>query len=321
MDDFSKASFLTGIILSWNLYGILTVQTYLYYLAFPKDRKWTKCVVYAIYVLETVHTVIVTIGYNTFVDIPLAHPPVPIGQIVSNSLMFIFIPVTGGLAISESIDGNPVSLITTSVYAYRIRVVTQSRIVAWVLLVLSCVQFIAAVIFVAGPISGSAIREYISWLTGDGSLVLKRRNPIMAYIWLGVSVVCDVTVATIMVYALSKERILSKEMRWRISKLLRLTMETGAVTATSSWTKALYLVPMIILSKVYANALMVLLNNRMSIVGSRRRPPADLMITQLSELRFQPTHEERVGLHVNFETQRGRKSGEELCSTDAPSSV
>lgn len=40
-------------LLHWGLFGTLSVQLYLYYLAFPKDRTSTKCLVYGIYVAAT----------------------------------------------------------------------------------------------------------------------------------------------------------------------------------------------------------------------------------------------------------------------------
>ncbi|KIL57222.1 hypothetical protein M378DRAFT_88183 [Amanita muscaria Koide BX008] len=44
-------------LFNWLLYGVLTVQLYLYYLAFPNDRAWTKAAVYTVYVLETIQVI------------------------------------------------------------------------------------------------------------------------------------------------------------------------------------------------------------------------------------------------------------------------
>ncbi|PFH45057.1 hypothetical protein AMATHDRAFT_44249 [Amanita thiersii Skay4041] len=97
-------------------------------------------------------------------------------------------------------------------------------------------------------------------------------------------------------------RILSKEIRRKVSQLLRLIVETGMATATANvitlillttakWTKTAYIVPITVLSKVYGNAMLVLLNNCMTIPGSRRRPPTmDVVVTNLSSLEFQTGH-------------------------------
>ncbi|PFH48145.1 hypothetical protein AMATHDRAFT_107132, partial [Amanita thiersii Skay4041] len=50
-----------GNLLNWWLFGALSVQIYLYYLAFPKDRIWNKVIVYTIYFLEVVHTIVLTV--------------------------------------------------------------------------------------------------------------------------------------------------------------------------------------------------------------------------------------------------------------------
>ncbi|EIM90625.1 uncharacterized protein STEHIDRAFT_41812, partial [Stereum hirsutum FP-91666 SS1] len=44
---------LVGIVLNWFLFGILTVQVYIYYSSFPTDSKRIKILVYGIYLVET----------------------------------------------------------------------------------------------------------------------------------------------------------------------------------------------------------------------------------------------------------------------------
>ncbi|KIM49806.1 hypothetical protein M413DRAFT_21944 [Hebeloma cylindrosporum] len=57
------------VLLNSGLLGVLSVQVYLYYLAFPNDRSYMKCLVYGIYFLEFVQSVfIVEAGFQTFVN-------------------------------------------------------------------------------------------------------------------------------------------------------------------------------------------------------------------------------------------------------------
>ncbi|SJL07388.1 uncharacterized protein ARMOST_10735 [Armillaria ostoyae] len=62
--------YILGCLLNWGLFGALSVQLYLYYLAFPNDRRFTKYLVYGIYVVESVQTILVahdafaTFGYG-----------------------------------------------------------------------------------------------------------------------------------------------------------------------------------------------------------------------------------------------------------------
>ncbi|KAK0496889.1 hypothetical protein EDD18DRAFT_1073448, partial [Armillaria luteobubalina] len=51
-------------LLHWGLSGTLSVQLYLYYLAFPNDRKFTKYLAYCIYIAEFVQAIRVT--HDTF---------------------------------------------------------------------------------------------------------------------------------------------------------------------------------------------------------------------------------------------------------------
>ncbi|KAF7354104.1 hypothetical protein MVEN_01097800 [Mycena venus] len=49
-----------GYFLNWGLLGTLTLQLYLYYQAFPKDRSFTKCLVFGVYAIVLVQTMLVT---------------------------------------------------------------------------------------------------------------------------------------------------------------------------------------------------------------------------------------------------------------------
>ncbi|KAF8883645.1 hypothetical protein CPB84DRAFT_1789931 [Gymnopilus junonius] len=45
-----------GTLINWALYGVLSVQTYVYYLNFPDDNIWNKLLVYGSYIVEVVQT-------------------------------------------------------------------------------------------------------------------------------------------------------------------------------------------------------------------------------------------------------------------------
>ncbi|PFH47007.1 hypothetical protein AMATHDRAFT_7162 [Amanita thiersii Skay4041] len=131
---------LLGMILNWYLYGIFTLQTYYYHLAFPRDNEWTRTLVYSLYVLETAHAIVVTIGYSSYnsffgnpYDLPLTKTTTP-----AIYPMYSGIPAIGGI----------VALITNSMYARRVLIITQSKILAWVLYLLAGIQFVAAIVFV-----------------------------------------------------------------------------------------------------------------------------------------------------------------------------
>ncbi|KIL63441.1 hypothetical protein M378DRAFT_79720, partial [Amanita muscaria Koide BX008] len=102
-------------------------------------------------------------------------------------------------------------------------------------------------------------------------------------LWIGLSVINDTLIAVVMVRALSGHHSPSYHTEWRTMRLMRLIVETGCATgivnlaslllvAVSAYIGDVFSAPLIILSKVYANSIMVLLNNRISIVGSRNVP-------------------------------------------------
>jgi len=51
---------LFGTLINWLLLGVLTMQSYVYYLCFPRDDCWIKFSAYGLYLLEIVQTVLIT---------------------------------------------------------------------------------------------------------------------------------------------------------------------------------------------------------------------------------------------------------------------
>ncbi|EEB91836.1 hypothetical protein MPER_09740, partial [Moniliophthora perniciosa FA553] len=58
---------LVAYFLIWFFYGILCLQLYLYYQAFPFDPKFLKVIVYLMFTLETLQTILITHdGFDIF---------------------------------------------------------------------------------------------------------------------------------------------------------------------------------------------------------------------------------------------------------------
>ncbi|EMD36318.1 hypothetical protein CERSUDRAFT_95652 [Gelatoporia subvermispora B] len=100
-----------------------------------------------------------------------------------------------------------------------------------------------------------------------------------ADVWLGGTALCDVLIASLMVYYLSRGRTGFKKTDSMINNLIRMTLETGlsilSIFELCMFTifqhNFFHLVPAFMLSKLYSNSLLVLLNNRLTI-GLRERP-------------------------------------------------
>jgi len=229
-----------GNLINWFLYGVLTVQLYLYYVAFPHDRALYKAVVYVVYFLESVHSIGLAAGLSIMMINPMEK---------SANITIILLTITGGL----------MSMISQCLYAFRIRSITEMLIIPVFIVVLAIVQMGAAI----------------------AALIATPNYPF--YAWIGLTVINDVLIAVVMVRALSGHRSPSYHTEWKTMRLIRLVVETGCATATVDLLALLfvafqptigdvYTAPLIILSKVYANSIMVLLNNRMTIIGSRNLP-------------------------------------------------
>jgi len=233
-------------LVNWFLWGVLTVQLYLYYVAFPNDRTVYKSVVYVVYFVESVHAIGLAAGLSIMM--------VDMSNMNDNgwvNITVILLTLCGGL----------MSLITQCLYAFRIRAITEMLIIPGIITMLAVLQLVAALVSLSPVL------------------------PIYPFfLWIGLSVINDTLIAVVMVRALSGHHSPSYHTEWKTMRLMRLIVETGCATATvnllslilvavSAYIGEVFSAPLIILSKVYANSIMVLLNNRISIVGSRNIPP------------------------------------------------
>ncbi|PBK66302.1 hypothetical protein ARMSODRAFT_1086790 [Armillaria solidipes] len=266
--------YIVGCLLNWGLFGTLSVQLYLYYLAFPNDRRFTKCLVYGIYVIEFVQTMLVahdafaTFGYG-FGDMDAL-----------NRLNFswLTVPVMGAV----------VSCVGRVFYAYRIFVLSKSRIIPiFVFLQVSLTSFVAAIITGIYTFQASDTTKLNSW-----------KMYIAVGIWCIASVLGDILIAICMTYyassfSLSLMRSTTNFRRTRVlvTKIIRLTIETGSVTAVVALLRFIlfaafphqtfYATPAMIAPKLYANCVYMVLNSRFQIIGGRDiyKSPTNMSIT------------------------------------------
>jgi hypothetical protein len=241
---------IVGYLFNWGLFGILSVQVYLFHLAFPNDPLRNKVLVYAVFVLEILQTIIITRsafhvfgdGYGNFSffnDVELA---------------WLDVPVITGI----------VAFVAEGFYAYRISVLAQSYWVAGVIMFFALLQLGGAI--AAAVVLKNAI------LFSD---LLGREYSIAAGIWNGGSALCDVIIAVCMTYYLSRRGSgAMQKTRMGLRRVIRLVIETGTTTAAIAILNLVllnlpgtsyYLVPSEILAKVYSNSMMVVLNSRMKI--------------------------------------------------------
>ncbi|KAJ6543515.1 hypothetical protein DFH09DRAFT_1390601 [Mycena vulgaris] len=154
------------------------------------------------------------------------------------------------------------AFIGQSFYAYRVYVLSKSWLIPTLIVVVSMTSSVGG--FITGAFTLKA---------GNLGLLNDQKNAITTGgVWCGASALSDIIIAVCMTYYVSFMRIL-------VSKLIRLTIETGSLTALAALAtlslslafpnRNYYLTPAALLPKLYANCILVVLNARIQIVGGR----------------------------------------------------
>ncbi|KAJ7154332.1 hypothetical protein C8R43DRAFT_1000866 [Mycena crocata] len=245
---------LFGMFFNYGLMGSLVVQVYQYYSAFPKDRKLTKAIVYTVFILELTQTGIMSyFAYTIFGS--------GFGNVVEfDKSALEWFPVC--------ILGSLIAGIVQLYYAYRLRLFSSSNVASGIVAVLAVIQI------------GSGIGQgVISKLATERSNLSGK--PICVTIWLLSSALCDLMIAASMAFYLKQgsQFIQSAKMKDFITRIVRYTVETGAITAIVAVVQlAVFLAypnnnffetPNWTLGKLYSNSLLVLLNARAITIGGR----------------------------------------------------
>ncbi|TFK41598.1 hypothetical protein BDQ12DRAFT_710646 [Crucibulum laeve] len=106
---------------------------------------------------------------------------------------------------------------------------------------------------------------------------------IIVLLWNGFSATCDLLIALCMIYQLLNSETGFHKTHIMLNKLIRITIETGFVTATAAVANAIlyigfratpdissyFAIPAISIGKLYAITLFVIINSRLNVVGGR----------------------------------------------------
>lgn len=237
---------LLGYLFHWGLFGVLSVQLYTYYVSFPNDGRITKTLVYATYCLEVVQTILLTRDcWKTFAE--------GFGNLLavdSTHLIWLAAPVFIGI----------VSCPVQIYYAYRVYVLSRSRVLCAVICVFALLQ------------GSSAIAEGVAGYQIGNFHDLAKYSFVSCSIWLAGSAACDSIITCSMVYLLLKRNSGIAQTNTTIIRLVHLVIETGMLTAGAALLElilflrfpndAFHATVAFTLAKLYSNSLMVLFNNR-----------------------------------------------------------
>ncbi|KAK0234862.1 hypothetical protein EDD85DRAFT_938993 [Armillaria nabsnona] len=255
---------LIGSLMSFILYGILCDQIW--------DNLTSKTVVYVLWLTETVETVINI--YDTF-DI-FCYDFGDLSGLDDVHITWFTIPILSGFAV--------VGCIAQLFYAWRMY--KFSKKARWLCITISVIAFIQ---FAAAICCGIEVRN-----SGHYSNLPKNSKvKVTAIIWLGGAALCDTAIALCMTYLLIRSQTGLKSTRILLSRLIRLTIETGTITGwpfirkldrISSFTiyaaaiaaadmaffladhnnNNYYTVPANCLVKIYSNTVLAVCNSRMT---------------------------------------------------------
>ncbi|KAJ6566530.1 hypothetical protein B0H19DRAFT_1374071 [Mycena capillaripes] len=166
-------------------------------------------------------------------------------------------PVVGGLG--------------QSFYAYRVYVLSSR---SWTIPVL-----IVAISLVSN-VSALTCGVLLSKITDANQLNENRTLSAVEGVWLSASALCDIIIAVFMTYYLLKTGTQIRQTRVLVSKLTRLILETGSVTAVAALVAVTlwfafpgslyYAIFGLSMPTLYGNATLVVLNARFHILGGRR---------------------------------------------------
>ncbi|KAJ7779814.1 hypothetical protein B0H16DRAFT_726359 [Mycena metata] len=252
---------LLGFSMDWALFAVLTVQLYLYYQAFPNDMVFTKVLVYTVYCINLTQVIFVTIdAFDTF-GYRFGDP-----SALSTAFKWLWLvaPIFGGI----------VACIVQSFYAFRLYRLSGSRIVP------SIIAFAALSICAIGIFDGIAGQRLPNHHHGAN---VSTTLAVITMLFLVGTALIDMTIAGCMTYYLTKNDAGFRRTHTLVTKLIRLSIETGLITAVAAVLivvlflgipgKVYYVVPGSSMSNIYANTLLAVLNSRFQILNGRRDVP------------------------------------------------
>ncbi|KAG8738991.1 hypothetical protein FRC10_006276 [Ceratobasidium sp. 414] len=228
----------------------MVTQTAVYYVSFKRDHKWIKILVAWLFVIDT---------FNTIFDVGLIwrYTITLFGDteaIVHSSWWFNVEPVMTTM----------ISSTTQSFFAWRIARLTGHN---WLGYLIGCSAFIQLAAGLGSTIGASIVRDFNRFQELKAAVIT----------WLGLSAITDVVITCILSWYLHTHRTGFSKTDDIITRLVRLTVQTGFITTVWAATDLvlylglennLHLFFQLPLCKLYTNSLMSTLNSRNGWGGS-----------------------------------------------------
>ncbi|KAJ7208988.1 hypothetical protein GGX14DRAFT_453747 [Mycena pura] len=242
------APLIIGELLGTYLFGILTVQFYLYHLTFPRDPKYIKYLVYSVFILDLASTVMCFAdAYHWFAS--------GYGNIAALNDIWLS-------AFDTPMIGAFLAAIVQCFYSYRLWTLSKYT------LPICIVIFMIAIAQVIAGIYGAVLGHIAVTFAAAGPKVLRA-----AYVVNIGAAVADVLIAVSMTILLTRSRTRAhQQTEFIIRRIINLTVETNLLSSALAILTVVLLVgvpgtnyftaPSIMLGKIYSNSLLLMLNNR-----------------------------------------------------------
>ncbi|KAF9483256.1 hypothetical protein BDN70DRAFT_990574 [Pholiota conissans] len=241
------------LVTNWALFGVLSIQVYIYSQAFPNDRPILKALVYGVTLIEMAQTFLLTqTGWAMLVQ--------GFGNVEAINEVgttFISVPFIGGL----------VGLLVQLFYAWRIAIISHKKIIPVLIFFISLTSFAGAIIT---TVNGKQAGKFSEIRAGHKLLAHN-----IVGVWGGASSFCDVVIAVCMCYYLRKKKGFASNTHALVSRLVKMTIETGVLTASVSIVSLILcysaglrnfsylIVPQSMQGKLYSTTMLAVLNSRM----------------------------------------------------------
>jgi uncharacterized membrane protein len=244
---------LFGTIFNWALYGVLTIQVYIYHLNFPDDKKAMKALVYGAFLLETAQTALSAADLYHWFAVGYGN----LDYLDQTYLSPVDTPMLCGIMAS----------IVQIFYAYRIYALRRSLKWVSVFIIATSITQTTAAIYAAGK----------SFELGNFS---KFHNyypmNVTFLIWNIAGCVSDVVIAISMTYVFQTTRKNADMAAINIlAKAVQLIVETNSLTATIALvsfimyihypSRSYFICSTLVMGKLYSNTLLVTFNNRLAL--------------------------------------------------------
>ncbi|KAF7358045.1 hypothetical protein MVEN_00851700 [Mycena venus] len=198
---------LIGVVLNMMLYGAVVTQMFTYYQRYPNDFAWIRYFMLYLFIAQTA---------NVVVEFGIIYDPLII-QYGKQAALAISPKLLPGDSVLISIVSAPIQLFT----AYRISVITGSFILPGIVTLLSIGSFATGISVSINVFLNPEFRNFERFSTE-------------VIVWLVLSAVCDIVIAIGMTHALYTRRTGLSDVDGKINRIIRLTLETGALTAITA---------------------------------------------------------------------------------------